>query len=142
MLDNLLGQSLQVARPNTVWVSDIACVRMGAAFIYRAIVLDVYDRKVVGWRSAAASTPRGRLRPQGRDYPPQAPSRPYRPRCIIHYTEILDVTSMLAEGVDGIVLSRKIHDIRPAKDFNNGILKERHSTRSSKGAYYEPYLLA
>jgi len=47
--DNLLAQSGRPDHPNRVWVSDITYVRIGAAFAYLAIVLDLYDRKIVGW---------------------------------------------------------------------------------------------
>ena len=49
VFENLLGQSFHAERPNTVWVSDITYIRVGATFIYLAIVLDLYDRKIVGW---------------------------------------------------------------------------------------------
>jgi len=47
--DNLLAQSFKAEQPNRVWVSDITYVRIGTAFAYLAIVLDLYDRKIVGW---------------------------------------------------------------------------------------------
>ena len=47
--DNLLAQSFKVDQPNRVWVSDITYIQVSAAFAYLAIVLDLYDRKIVGW---------------------------------------------------------------------------------------------
>jgi transposase InsO family protein len=32
-----------------IWVSDITYVRLGEAFIYLAVILDAFSRKVVGW---------------------------------------------------------------------------------------------
>jgi len=32
-----------------IWVADITYVRLGEAFVYLAVVLDAYSRKVVGW---------------------------------------------------------------------------------------------
>jgi putative transposase len=32
-----------------VWVSDITYIRTGKGWLYLTIVLDVFDRKVVGW---------------------------------------------------------------------------------------------
>jgi len=32
-----------------IWVADITYVRLGEAFIYLAVVLDAFSRKVVGW---------------------------------------------------------------------------------------------
>jgi putative transposase len=34
---------------NQLWVSDITYVRLGREFVYLAVVLDVYSRRVVGW---------------------------------------------------------------------------------------------
>jgi transposase InsO family protein len=34
---------------NQLWVSDITYVRIGTGFVYVAIVLDVYSRRIVGW---------------------------------------------------------------------------------------------
>lgn len=39
-------------RPNGVdqlWVADITYVRLGEAFVYLAVVLDAFSRKVIGW---------------------------------------------------------------------------------------------
>jgi putative transposase len=32
-----------------IWVADITYVRLGAAFIYLALVLDAFSRKMIGW---------------------------------------------------------------------------------------------
>ena len=34
---------------NQLWVSDVTYVRLGREFVYLAVVLDVYSRRVVGW---------------------------------------------------------------------------------------------
>jgi len=34
---------------NQIWAADITYVRLGAAHVYLAVVLDAYSRKVVGW---------------------------------------------------------------------------------------------
>jgi putative transposase len=35
--------------PNQLWVADMTYVPTWAGFIYLAIVLDVWSRRVVGW---------------------------------------------------------------------------------------------
>ena len=47
--DNLLAQTFAAEHPNRVWVSDITYVRVGDSFAYLATVMDLYDRKIVGW---------------------------------------------------------------------------------------------
>ncbi len=41
----------RVARePDEIWVSDLTYVRLGAEFIYLAIILDVFTRDIRGWQ--------------------------------------------------------------------------------------------
>jgi transposase InsO family protein len=48
---------MQLNRINQLWVADITFVRLQQEFVYVAVILDAYSRKVVGWaldRSLAA----------------------------------------------------------------------------------------
>jgi putative transposase len=40
---------VKVSRPNQVWVADITYIRIVVGFLYLAVVLDLYSRKVIGW---------------------------------------------------------------------------------------------
>jgi transposase InsO family protein len=46
---NLLSQNFAVASPNLVWASDITYIPTAEGFLYLAVVLDLYSRRVVGW---------------------------------------------------------------------------------------------
>ncbi len=46
---NRLQQQFTVARPNEVWVTDITYVRTHEGWLYLAVVVDLYSRRVVGW---------------------------------------------------------------------------------------------
>ena len=47
---NLLKQeNVKVVRVNQVWVSDITYIRLPEGFVYLAVVIDVYSRKVIGY---------------------------------------------------------------------------------------------
>src|SRR3984893_13300012 len=35
--------------PNQLWVADITYIRLACEFVYLAVVLDVFSRKVIGW---------------------------------------------------------------------------------------------
>jgi len=48
---NLARQLVPMA-PNQLWVADITYVRLAEVFVYLAVVLDVFSRKVVGWAMA------------------------------------------------------------------------------------------
>ncbi len=45
----LLMPALRITNMNEVWVSDITYVRILTGFIFVAIILDLFSRKVVGW---------------------------------------------------------------------------------------------
>lgn len=46
---NLLQQHFRTTAPNQVWVSDTTFIPTRAGWLYLAIVLDLYSRRVVGW---------------------------------------------------------------------------------------------
>ena len=49
---NILDRQFNPAAPNVAWVSDITYIRTGSGWLYLAIVLDLFSRKVVGWAMA------------------------------------------------------------------------------------------
>jgi putative transposase len=60
-----LAQYVRVSGVNQLWVADITYVRLGREFVYLAVVLDVYSRRVVGWslgRSLQSQLPLAALR--------------------------------------------------------------------------------
>jgi len=46
---NLLGQKFAVAAPDMVWAGDITYVPTREGWLYLAVVIDLFSRKVVGW---------------------------------------------------------------------------------------------
>jgi transposase InsO family protein len=46
---NLFDRDFTAARPGQKWVSDITYVRTNQGWPYLTIVMDLYDRKIVGW---------------------------------------------------------------------------------------------
>jgi putative transposase len=48
-IPNRLNRRFTVTAPNRVWCGDITFIRAGGRWIYLAVVLDLYARKVVGW---------------------------------------------------------------------------------------------
>lgn len=49
LIPNLLKRQFTVTRPNTAWATDITCIRTWQGWLYLAVVLDLFSRKVVGW---------------------------------------------------------------------------------------------
>jgi len=48
-VSNLLKQDFSVARANEVWASDITFIWTGQGWLYLAVVMDLYSRKIIGW---------------------------------------------------------------------------------------------
>lgn len=46
---NRLGQQFSVCAPNQVWVADITYVATDEGWVYVALVMDLFSRKLVGW---------------------------------------------------------------------------------------------
>jgi transposase InsO family protein len=46
---NLLDQNFVAERPNQVWLADITYIPTGEGWLYLAVILDLFTRKVVGW---------------------------------------------------------------------------------------------
>ena len=53
---DLVQRDFRANRPNMVWVSDITYIKTLEGWLYLAIVLDLYSRKVVGWSLARHMT--------------------------------------------------------------------------------------
>ena len=49
---DLVNRKFTASRPNQLWVADITYVPTLAGFLFLAIVLDVFSRRVVGWAMA------------------------------------------------------------------------------------------
>ena len=47
-----VNRQFTATRPNQLWVADITFVATWAGFVYVAFVIDVYARRIVGWRVA------------------------------------------------------------------------------------------
>jgi len=45
-----LLRSMEIARPNQVWAMDITYIPMARGFVYLAVVLDWFSRRVLSWR--------------------------------------------------------------------------------------------
>lgn len=46
---NILARQFNVKRPNQVWCGDITYIWTGEGFMYLAVFMDLFSRKIVGW---------------------------------------------------------------------------------------------
>jgi len=47
--ENILDGKFQATRANEIWTSDITYIRTKEGWLYLAVVLDIYSRRIVGW---------------------------------------------------------------------------------------------
>lgn len=51
---NILNRQFKTNKPSKVWVSDITYIQIEKRFLYLTVIIDLYDRKVVGWNIGSA----------------------------------------------------------------------------------------
>ena len=44
-----LKNKMELSGINQLWVADITYIRLGAEFVYLAVVIDAFSRRVIGW---------------------------------------------------------------------------------------------
>lgn len=47
--DNLLNRNFRASKPNEKWVSDITYIKVEKGFVYLAVIMDLFSRKIIGW---------------------------------------------------------------------------------------------
>jgi putative transposase len=50
--ENLIARDFTASRPNEKWVTDITYIWTAEGWLYLAIVMDLYSRRIVGWAAA------------------------------------------------------------------------------------------
>lgn len=48
-VDNILNREFVVNKPSKAWVSDITYIQTKEGFLYLTTIMDLYDRKIIGW---------------------------------------------------------------------------------------------
>jgi putative transposase len=51
---DLVQRDFSATRPNQLWVADLTYVATWRGFVYVAFVIDVFSRRIVGWRASAS----------------------------------------------------------------------------------------
>jgi transposase InsO family protein len=50
--ENVLNRQFEMQAANTAWVADITYIQTRSGWLYLAVVLDLFSRKIVGWAMA------------------------------------------------------------------------------------------
>jgi putative transposase len=53
LVPNALQRPFDVGRPNRIWVTEITYIRTWEGWLYLAVVMDLFSRRIVGWAVAA-----------------------------------------------------------------------------------------
>jgi len=104
---NLAGE-LVLTGINQLWVADITYIRLEAEFVYLAVVLDSYSRRVIGWeldRTLEDDLSQAALRMALRSRTPAAGLVHHSDRGIQYASG--DYTNLLKENQIRISMSRK-----------------------------------
>lgn len=49
IVENILSRKFFVKTPSKFWVSDITYIQTKGGFVYLTTIMDLYDRKIIGW---------------------------------------------------------------------------------------------
>src|SRR5260370_9860206 len=71
---DLVDRNFLASRPNELWVADITFVPTASGFLYLAVVLDAWSRKIVGWSMANHLRPEPMLAPLSMAVPHRQPT--------------------------------------------------------------------
>jgi putative transposase len=52
LIPNVLQRQFTVSQPNKVWVTDITYIRTWQGWLYLAVVMDLFSRKIIGWSTS------------------------------------------------------------------------------------------
>jgi putative transposase len=129
-----LASRLTLTGMNQLWVADITYIRLRAEFVYLAVMLDAYSRKVVGWaldRTLAARLPMAALT--------HALAERHPPPGLVHHS---DRGVQYASG-EYVTMLRTHHMIpsmsRPANPYDNASCERVMKTLKREEIYANTY---
>jgi len=129
-----LAKRMKLTGINQLWVADITYIRLQREFVYLAVILDAYSRKVVGWeldRTLAARLPIAALERAIRERQP--------PPGLVHHS---DRGVQYASGDYVRILSRQqmIPSMsRPANPYDNASCESFMKTLKREEIYAQDY---
>jgi len=54
--DNLLDQNFNQTAPNKVWAGDFTYIKLGTRWVYLAVVMDLFSRRILSWKLSVSLT--------------------------------------------------------------------------------------
>lgn len=130
---NLIS-GMRLARPNHVWAADITYVRLLHGFVYVAVMLDLFSRKVIGWALSGSLHAQLALDALGN----ALQTRPVRPGLVHHsdrgvqYASEQYVSLLRKHGIQ-ISMSRK------GNPYDNATVESFMKTLKTEEVYLNEY---
>jgi len=129
-----LASRLTLTGINQLWVADITYIRLKGEFVYLAVMLDAYSRKVVGWaldRTLAARLPIAALA--------HALAERHPPPGLVHHSD----RGVQYASEEYVTLLRTHHIIpsmsRPANPYDNASCESFMKTLKREEVYAQTY---
>jgi putative transposase len=130
-----LASRLKLSGINQLWVADITYIRLPTEFVYLAVILDGFSRKVVGWaleRTLATRLPRAALE--------KAIAERQPPPGLVHHSD-RGVQYAADEYVQVLQAHRMIPSMsRPANPYDNASCESFMKTLKREEIYGNAYL--
>ncbi len=130
-----LASRMKLTGINQLWVADITYIRLKAEFVYLAVILDGFSRKVVGWaleRTLATRLPKAALE--------QAIAERQPPPGLVHHSD-RGVQYASDEYVQVLQEHRMIPSMsRPANPYDNASCESFMKTLKREEIYANDYL--
>jgi transposase InsO family protein len=129
-----LARQMQVTGLNQLWVADITYIRLRFEFIYLAVILDAYSRRVIGWalgRSLENGLTLEALR-RAREQRPPTPGLVHHSDRGVQYASREYTALLQAQGIT-ISMSRK------GNPYDNAIAESFMKTLKYEQVYREDY---
>ena len=129
-----LASRMKLTGINQLWVADITYIRLKREFVYLAVILDAYSRKVVGWaldRTLAARLPIAALE--------HAIAERQPPPGLVHHSD-RGVQYASEEYVTLLRTHQMIPSMsRPANPYDNASCESFMKTLKREEIYANPY---
>ena len=134
-----LARKMVLTDINQLWVADITYIRLQAEFVYLAVILDAYSRRVIGWelsRSLSAELALGALRMalKGRRFAPGLVHLKYEEVYRSDYHDQRDVRSGVGRFLEKVYNQKRLHSALsyvPPAEFERNLVKTKLAEASA-----------
>lgn len=127
LIPNLLQRQFTVTRRNKAWVTDITYIRTWQGWLYLAVVMDLFSRKIVGW-STTNDSPRDCPRRSADGRSQQAASGygdSFRPGHAVRQRRMATILPFQSPGAEHEPKKGNCWDNAVAESFFSSLKKER-----------------